>query len=89
MDPIPPRVLPGKDQRKQGMGNGKENDEMEIEGGEVEGEHRSAGPFLMDLFLRRSCTGQTMPREGAKEMLPSVPEFSLRKISVTAPDFAA
>lgn len=39
MDPIPPHVLPGKDQRKQGMGNGKENDEMEIEGGEVEGEH--------------------------------------------------
>lgn len=37
----------------------------------------------MDLFLRRSRTGQTMPREGAKEMLPSVPEFSLRKISLS------
>lgn len=39
MSPIPPRVFPGKDQRKRGMRKGKKNDEMEIEGGGVEGEH--------------------------------------------------
>lgn len=39
MNPIPPPVLPAEDQRKQEMRNGKKSDEMESEGGGVEGEH--------------------------------------------------